>query len=279
MISDHNDDWKEDLNRRGYVVIPNILTKKQCDGYIRQLANTMKKVLAMSGGDWNRFVSEKAPNGVIHGLDNLKTLWEIRSHPAIRRIFQQLYGMEEELYLYIDRFNYRPPSLQLPYRCDWHIDENPFHPQSNYQAFLSLTDIKEKDACLGILEGSHHHVRDAIHMFDGPLHPFTKDHHDWFLSRQCKEVRIASPQGSLVLWNSGCIHNPLNSLRERPRRRVVAYMRYFPTSRCSVEKRMRALQTYLEYKDLCLDPEQILEKYSALIFPNSNPSPSKDMTG
>ena len=259
--------WKEDLERQGYVVIPGILSKKECEEYIRQLARTMEKVVARTEGGWEGFVEDKAPNGVIHGLDNLHTLWKIRSRPEIRRLFQELYGMDESLYLYIDRFNYRPPRLSLPYHSRWHIDEDPFEPQSDYQAFVSLTDIREKDACLGILTGSHHHVGDAMEAFGEDLHFFSRDHYDWFLSRGCTEQRVASPPGSLVIWNSGCIHKPLNSLRHTPRRRVVAYVRYFPTDRCAVEKRAEALRTYPEYKDLCLTPEQVLARYSPLVYP------------
>ena len=271
--------WKEELDRQGYVVIPGILSKKECEEYIRQLTRTMKTVLKRTrSGEWEQFVEQYAPNGVVHGLDNLETLWKIRTHPEIRKIFRELYTLytytdtkEEDhnldpLYLYIDRFNYRPPRLQLPYRSKWHIDEDPYEPQSDYQAFISLTTIQEKDACLGILGGSHHHVCDAFEIFGDDLHSFTQDHYDWFLSRQCKEQRVASPAGSLVLWNSSCIHQPLNSLREIPRRRVVAYMRYFPTSRCREEDRIRALQTYPEYKDLCLTPKQILERYPEFVY-------------
>jgi len=271
--------WKEELDRQGYVVIPNILSKKECEKYIQQLSRTMETVIkrTIGGMDWERFVDDFAPNGVVHGLDNLETLWKIRTHPEIRKIFRELYTYTDTtddeknnnvdpLYLYIDRFNYRPPRLQLPYRSKWHIDEDPFEPQSDYQAFISLTTIQEKDACLGILSGSHHHVCDAFQIFGEDLHSFSKDHYDWFLSRKCKEQRVASPAGSLVLWNSSCIHQPLNSLRKIPRRRVVAYMRYFPTYRCREEERIRALQTYPEYEDLCLTPEQVLERYPEFVY-------------
>jgi len=256
-------DWKVELEEKGYVVIPGILSAKECARHVKKLSATMKNVV--KDGEWESFVETRAPNGVIHGLDNLRTLWEVRSNPAITSLFQELYGPEESLYLYIDRFNYRPPKLPLPFHCAWHIDENPFCPQSDYQGFVSLTNITPKDACLGILEKSHWHVKEAIERFG----PFTQDQYDWFVQKGCVERRVATPAGSLVIWNSGCVHNPLNSLRETPRRRVVAYVRYFPTYRLPFEYRQYALRTYPEYigkKGIdCLSSEEIMQDYPFLI--------------
>jgi len=249
-------DWKTELKEKGYVVIPGVLSEKECDRHVRHLARTMDHVVA--DGDWEAFVRDRAPNGVIHGLDNLRTLWEVRSTPCIGRFFQELYG-EEPLYLYIDRFNYRPPKRPLSFHSNWHIDENPFHPQSNYQGFVSLTNITKQDACLGIWEGSHHYIKEC----QGNLDP------EWFKARGCVERRVETPKGSLVIWDSGCVHNPLNSLRKTPVRRAVVYVRYFPTSRFPLEYRQHPLRTYPEYVDKkgidCLTPKQILVRYESLI--------------
>lgn len=259
-------EWKSQLEEKGYVVIPDILSQSECHRHVRRLAATMQCVVGADG--WENFVATRAPNGVIHGLDNLRSLWEVRSNPVITDRFRQLYGEDKSLYLYIDRFNYRPPRLRLPFHCDWHIDENPFHPQSDYQGFVSLTKITPNDACLGILEKSHLHIKEALDVF-GSLHPFTQDHYDWFRQKGCVERRVAMPAGSLVIWNSGCVHNPLNSLRKNPRRRVVVYVRYFPTSRFPLERRQHALRTYPEYIDKkgidCLSPKQILQDYPLLV--------------
>jgi hypothetical protein len=260
--------WKDELKEKGYVVIPGVLSERECDRHVRKLARTMNHVVA--DGDWEGFVNTRASNGVIHGLDNLRTLWEVRSTPLIGRLFQELYNTcdkdrKESLYLYIDRFNYRPPKLNLPFESNWHVDEDPFYPQSDYQGFVSLTNITQQDACLGILEGSHR----VIQKFPGSQ-PFSDKDLEWFKTQGCAERRVETPKGSLVIWDSGCVHNPLNSLRKTPIRRAVVYVRYFPTSRFPIEYRHYPLRTYPEYVNKkgidCLTPQQILDQYEPLIY-------------
>lgn len=242
-------DWREELREKGYTVIPDIFTAKECRSYI----GSIKKQLAMAvePEDIPSFLAREASNGVVHGLDNLRVLWDIRTAPAIRDIFRELYP-SEELYLYVDRFNYRPiGGSHSHFKQEWHLDEDPTRPQSNYQAFVSLTRSDKDDDCLGILEGSHRCMAEFIQQY--PTHPFYREQYDWFIDRGCTARRVACPAGSLVIWDSRCYHTPLNSLRTRPFTRMVVYVRYFPTNRFPKEDRWTILKTYPEFLEKGLD--------------------------
>jgi len=235
--------WRQELDEKGYVVIPNILTKQQCASYIRRIRHQFHKAVAPE--DETTFLTREADNGVVHGLDNLRVLWEVRTHPDVRSIFQNLYP-DTDLYLYVDRFNYRPPHVQHQFQEGWHIDEQPDNPQSNYQAFISLTSSSEHDDCLGILEKSHQCLDRFFEEFPR-MEAFLPEHHEWLKENGCVERRVECPAGSLVLWDSRCFHTPLNSRRKRPHTRLVVYVRYFPSSRFPQDQRLQIFKTYPQY--------------------------------
>jgi hypothetical protein len=239
--------WKSELQENGVVVIPGFLTEDECADYMATIRTQIRQ--AAGGEAIESFISRVAPDGVIHGLDNLRVLWKIRTHPRVYDTFRELYT-KEPLYLYVDRFNYRPAG-HAPMIQQWHLDENPMMIESDYQAFLSLTASEEDDDCLGIMEKSHHHIAEYMNYF--PIFPFYREQYDWFLERGSLPRRISYPAGSLVLWDSRCYHVPLNSLRPIPRERCVVYVRYFPAYRTSHERRAHIFDTYPEYQKRELD--------------------------
>lgn len=240
-------DWKEELMERGFVVIPLIFSRSESRNYIRRIRGQLTRAIGQE--DMNAFLKRTAVNGVVHGLDNLRVLWEIRTNPKIRAIFQELYE-NKSLFLYVDRFNYRPHGHD-PFQEQWHIDEDPVRPQSNYQAFISLTGSTEKDDCIGIMEKNHLYMEEYLSHF--ATSPFCKEQYDWFIQKGCEARRVACPPGSLVLWDSRCYHTPLNSLRTTPKTRLVVYVRYFPTDRFPKKERLRILYTYPQYTNRGLD--------------------------
>jgi len=242
-------DWKQELEEKGVVVIPGIFTPAQCRRYIHRIEEQVSRAISPEK-NLSAFLAANAVNGVIHGLDNLRVLWEIRTDSKIREIFHELYGPTTPLYLYVDRFNYRPRG-HLPLQEEWHIDEDPTRPQSEYQAFVSLTRSGEEDDCLGILEKSHRYMDEYVQRF--PLYPFYREQYDWLLEKGCTPRRVACLAGSLVLWDSRCYHTPLNSLRPVSLPRVVVYTRYFPAERFPEDRRRRIFLTYPEFHDKSLD--------------------------
>lgn len=272
FIKMEESDWEKRLKEEGVVVIPNIWKKKECLGFRARCTELMAKLTRASGeGSIKEYMKKYSPSGVIHGMDNARVLWDVRSHPKVTDIFHQLYSDDPALYLYIDRFNYRPSLLKKQYSEWWHLDEDPHRPMSRYQGFISLTDIRAEDACLGVLWKSHLYTP---HMPYGS----TINHENlaWLQEeKQCVPHRVACPEGSLVLWDSRTVHSPLNSLCAKPRKRVVVYVRYYPTSLYPVEKRYSLLETrpdLLANRSLdLLYPDEIMNRHRDLVLGHSKP--------
>jgi hypothetical protein len=132
-------------------------------------------------------------------------------------------------------------------------------------------EATSEDSCLGVLQGSHYHTEEFLTLF--PHHcfnyPLYNDEWDWFQEKGCKVARIASPRGSLVIWDSKTFHAPLASLLHHSRKRLVVYIRYFPTNAFPMEKREKAIETPDKIKKLGLDflvPNEIKREYAPLFF-------------
>lgn len=244
----HHEWIRNELDERGYAVIPDLYTHDECVRLRRRFRALTRRLCKKEGMPYSvENLCRLSASGIMSGADQDEVLWEIRSHPRIREIFQGLLG--NKIALLIDRYQYRPNG----YKCDkmrpwWHWDLSPDKShECPYQGFVSLTRTGRDDCGLGILEGSHDLDVQARFFRDNSMPPsmIMRDKElAWWNKEGVHPVRVLCPEGSFVIWSSRCVHSPLNSLTTPMRERIVIYARYAPRKK-EEEKghRQEALQT------------------------------------
>jgi len=182
----------------------------------------------------------------------------IRFHPAVADVFAALHNVPPtELLVSFDALSIHVPGEQTPggEKCGffrapwWHTDQGPAptglkhagggEPDYCVQGQVVLNGARSCDATLGILDGSHLHWREFFETFPAKdpradwqqLDSANPAHVEFFTSRGCAVVRVAAPEGSMVLWDSRAMHCGVEPERGRPApypQRMVTYMCMLP---------------------------------------------------
>jgi len=200
----------------GYTVIPGVLRPEECD----DIRNELVRFLCDAHGgraSLRRFSNKHNRAGIWDGVQNHPLLWRLRRSRRVRNAFLDAAfpdrSPNQRFQVSIDRIGYRSADFQQDYQEWWHWDEDPTDPQKRFQGFLCLTD----DDVLAVVPANLSHLYKEGGIVDDPRHaPMI----------QRLRHRIIAPKGSLVIWDSACLHSPLStsSLNER----MVAYIKYLP---------------------------------------------------
>lgn len=205
------------LHEDGYTVIPGVLRPNECD----DIRNELVRFLCDAHGgraSLTRFSKKHNRAGIWDGVQNHPLLWRLRRSRRVRNAFLDAAFPDrshtQRFQVSIDRIGYRSSYFGQKYQEWWHWDENPTdNTHKRFQGFICLTD----DDVLAVVPLS---TADLSHLY-------TKggivDHAPPIRLRH----RITASKGSLVIWNSACLHSPLStsSLKER----MVAYIKYLPS--------------------------------------------------
>lgn len=208
--------WKEKLVRDGHVVIPGLYTQAECRRYARRIETFLTRC---HGPRFQEMDERVNPSGIWDGVQNLRALQDIRSHPFIETAFRRICGLKGKLYPSLDRLSLRVPGKV--YKEWWHWDRDPTLPGDAYQGFVALRD----DTTLGIVRQSHVRYRHILERLEHPaslhLEPTEVDR----LLPRLGIDQVSAPAGSLVIWNSRCLHSPL---AQTPTKRLIVYVKYGP---------------------------------------------------
>jgi len=232
-------EWANDLATKGYMVIPNVVDQKTCVEVRDQILTWFENLgTGIDRTNLSTFTPANLPTSIRgiyqqYGLGANSAAWSIRQHPAVHQTFAKLWGTDD-LVTSIDAVCVMPPTSWDNGKRWFHFDQGPRKlGRQCIQGFVSLEDASEKDGTLVVIPGSHLHHTAFMETF-GAAHA---KHGDWikfdaqevaWLQERCpiKELRVASPQGSLVLWDSRTAHCNSYPLRDRAvpdRWRFVVY--------------------------------------------------------
>lgn len=153
-----------------------------------------------------------------HYIGHSQYLWDIRQNPGVVEAFATIYGTWDLLVSYDGASILFPPEITGRgwHRNDWyHCDQS--YSRTNFecaQGWVTLYDVREMDATLSVLEGSHHYHDEFASNFGLP-----RVNKDWYQlpvgeceemqfyrSRGCSPTRVVCPAGSLVVWDSRVVH-------------------------------------------------------------------------
>lgn len=158
-----------------------------------------------------------------HYVGHMQSVWNVRQHPAVHRVFEQIWGTED-LYVSFDGISALVPpettgrGFLKPSTANWlHVDQSP-HKTGRWsvQGFVNLYDVDDMDASLLVVPGSHLEDRSGLAVRG-------QNTTDWLMmtDRADDARKVVAKAGDLVLWDSRTIHQGSLPSRGRPTARVA----------------------------------------------------------
>ena len=204
----------DNLAREGYQVVRGVLNEEEV---------ALAKRLWLEWYEANGLGRYPVPpHGVIPywQVGHTSAAWYIRTHPAVRGVFERLWG-DRNLVVSFDGACYYPPELRRKNSSQgWiHVDQGGEDIFKCVQGFVALTD--NVDATLGVVPRSHLDFAENIKRNGGTKANFVKMAH--YTAQDL--VRVPAQAGDLVIWDSRVAHQNFYGENEL---RLVQYVSYLP---------------------------------------------------
>ncbi len=194
-------------------------------------------------------------------------MWTVREHPNVLKIYEQIYGTTKLLSSFDGAMFGRPPETKYVTspKTSWvHTDQNLvpedikikdvyYSKYYSVQGVANFGDVGDLDASLFIGPKSHLYHR-QLFKFNGnkPIGNWylcDKKDLDWLMkTKKVNFVKVNAPAGSLILFDSRCIHSgyPAQKKRPKPKFRYVIYVALTPAERASERDYSKKIQSIKE---------------------------------
>lgn len=239
------------LDTYGYAVVPNILTKKECDNNIKLIWKWLENLGTGIKKDdpktWKGLNWPSNIHGIIqhHRIGHTDFAWNVRTHPNVHSVFAKIWNTNRLLVSYDAACIMKPPELTGYWGRDnvWYHTDQSYRDSSKkcIQGLVTLEEMGSEDGTLKILAGSHNYHKEFVdykkekdpkwEAKSNNWHKLDKDELEWYKNKEdIDEIRIDAPKGSLVLWDSRTIHqnSPPQKGRKNARWRYVIYSCMLP---------------------------------------------------
>ena len=195
MLSDTHE---QDLAEKGYTVVPNVLTKQECDQAIKEYRTWLANFSDRFPKSFNSIISS-------YNTGHMETTWRLR----LRTIYKLLTSVDA---IAIGRSpEDGAEDFQVPGKYLLHADTSVSRVGLHaYQGALYMEEQRKKDWTLQVIEGSHkllnnvldnNHTKAEISVRKG-LYKLQDEDMEYFEGMKCRIVRVPVPKGGLALWDS-----------------------------------------------------------------------------
>ena len=245
---DSQTEWKDYLNKEGYVVIENILTESEKTASFNLFKKDWTTVSpGFDFNDYNTWSIKTAPMmfgkgmAVFNGFGQSDFMWNLRVNPEIQRIYKTVYGAED-LGVSFDGFSVFISNQQKS--KPWlHIDENPKNTLYSIQGSYNFMSVGEDDAGFYVVPKSH--------TSSSPTE--VKHSRDWIICDDKKyqddAVKLIIPGNCFTLWNSRLIHSNVGMTKKKVGlNRLTAYITYLPKITQTVSVIKNRIEAYKNSK-------------------------------
>ena len=259
------------LDEHGVAILSNILDPSECEALHKGIWNELHTITS----DWEEPLDFTNPtswpglwrlypkNSMLlqhQQVGHFQSVWDVRQNPKVAGVFSDFWNVPDtDLLTSMDGISVHLPSEQTgrgwarrsPYHCDQSFTK---HSLETVQGWVTANDIRDGDATLAFLRGSHKFQAQAAERFRDPLitkrqswNMLSPEMVQWYIEHGCEPQCIRCPAGSLVLWDSRTIHSgrePLKS-RSQPNDRCIVYVTMTPRSKASeatLHKRRKAFE-------------------------------------
>lgn len=203
----------------GYLVIPDVVPENLCQEVIYTIVNYLKLDL-FDPESW--YKNDYQGHGIVP-LHHPQSLWNIRQHPLVYKVFSDLY-QDTNLWVTMDRVSYKPP--KSPKTTAWkqpplHWDCDPWSFKDfRIQGLVYLTDTDESQGAFCCVPSLYQN-----------LQTYLAENKGNDLARRPKVpdedlVALGGTAGSLLLFNRFMPHSSLGN--ESDKHRFVQYVSMEP---------------------------------------------------
>ena len=235
---------KEYLDREGYVVLKETLTKQQAGKTLNLLWDYLEELdTGIDRKDPKTWDDDRWPTaahgGILpsYGIGHSKSQWYLRSIPNVKKAFAKIWGTEELLTSFDGVSLWRPWNINPQWKTEsgqtwFHIDQHPISRPGKQcvQGLVNLLPTSEEIGGNVMVPGSHKFFKNIPQEYEERLArlPLGVDHFrfpndDPKLSSQ-KPIMCNMEIGDMLLWDSRTIHcsNSGTSLRKGTKELVRA---------------------------------------------------------
>ena len=214
---------KDTLSTKGYVVIPNIISKEKVE-IAKQMFYKWQKTIP-NHEELHTIID---PHGIykFHGAGHTKHAWYLRTQPEIQEVFKKIWNCKK-LITSFDGCCFISKDLIKSDKCWTHTDQAPNSKGVKcYQGYVALTSNKERT--LRVYEGSHklHELYFKDRDIKGTKN-WQKIDPEYLKTIDDAKRNLEVPAGSLVLWESRTFHQNQYG-KPASEERIVQYICMFP---------------------------------------------------
>tara|TARA_B100001027_G_scaffold200768_1_gene160360 strand:+ start:1566 stop:2444 length:879 start_codon:yes stop_codon:yes gene_type:complete len=216
---------KNDLNKKGYSIIPNVLTPHEVSICLFSFKQWQKSI-----PNHEEFHEKINFHGIykFHNSGHTWHSWFVRTQNNVQQIFKTLWNCND-LIVSFDGCCYIPKTCKKKDSCWTHTDQSPDSKGLQcYQAFVSFTENKERTFV--VYEGTHNdhesYFQERMPANKKNWQPIDEDYLDKI---QNKKHVLNVPAGAMVIWDSRVFHqNQYGNSNFNPEERFVQYVCFFP---------------------------------------------------
>ena len=217
---------KEYLEREGYVVLKETLTKQQAGKTLNLLWDYLEELdTGIDRKDPKTWDDDRWPTaahgGILpsYGIGHSKSQWYLRSIPNVKKAFAKIWGTEDLLTSFDGVSLWRPWNINPQWKTEsgqtwFHIDQHPISRPGKQcvQGLVNLLPTSEEIGGNVMVPGSHKFFKNIPQEYEERLAklPLGVDHFrfpndDPKLSSQ-KPIMCHMEVGDMLLWDSRTIH-------------------------------------------------------------------------
>lgn len=256
-------DFRDDLIKNGYCVVPAALSKEKAKYYESKMYEWVKSFESTKDLDFNdrstwleKNLPGHAPNDVfaLYASSHEKFMWDARQEQGVIDIFAKIWG-SDKLLVSFDGFNFGLPNrADAPVSAPWpHVDQSPFKTGMHcVQGIINLSNATgDEDGSLVVYKGTTNLLEEFFatqtHKDDWSpkdFRHFTKAEIAWFLERGAEIIRVKLEPGDVILWDSRTIHYGGAAGPSSNQIRSVIYASYSPVEFASKESLQRKKELF-----------------------------------
>lgn len=255
------------LDKYGVAIIDKVLDEKFCDKGFNDIWNYFEHISKNwelpidkdKENTWSQFSKLYPTRSMLYqhwNIGHSQVCWDTRQNPNIVNVFSKIWNVENnQLLTSFDGLSFSVPHEKTKkgyFRNNlWHHSDQSFtrHGKECVQGWVTFCDVNEGDATLSVFEGSHKYTKEFQDTFNvkdkKDWYKLNKEENQFYKDKDCEEVRIKCPKGSLVLWDSRTIHCGVQALKNRnkPNYRAIVYVCYTPralATKAKLKKKQKA---------------------------------------
>ncbi|XP_065639826.1 uncharacterized protein LOC124815790 [Hydra vulgaris] len=259
---------RETLKKYGVAIIPRVLDENECCAMVSGFWDFFEHItqnweIPIKRNDeksWNEFYKLYPLYSMLiqhWGVGHSQVCWDVRQNIKIAKIFAHFWGCDvNDLLVSFDGLSFNLPPETT--KRGWNKGNTWYHTDQSFmsagfkciQSFITGLDVRDGDATLSVMEGSHKFHTEIKEMYnitnEFDWNKLTKEQEKFYLvDKKCRIKNIKCPEGSLVIWDSRTIHCGIGAdeNREESNIRAIAYVCMMPRDFCdqsNLEKKQKA---------------------------------------